>query len=120
MGARGLGHIDSLCDIARPTISTVLGVGSAHIGEFGSREATAHAKAEIVRNLPAHGAAVLNGDDPLAPAMPGGADAAVITFGFGEHCDVRAEQVSVQHNGRPHFALIQGKDRRRIELRVQG
>ncbi|MDJ0383160.1 UDP-N-acetylmuramoyl-tripeptide--D-alanyl-D-alanine ligase [Streptomyces sp. G-G2] len=120
MGARGLGHIDSLCDIARPTISTVLGVGSAHIGEFGSREVTAQAKAEIVRALPAHGTAVLNGDDPLVSAMAGATDAAVITFGFGEHCDIRAEQVGVQHDGRPHFVLVHGKDRRRIELRVHG
>lgn len=120
MGARGLGHIDSLCDIARPTISTVLGVGSAHIGEFGSREVTAQAKAEIVRALPAHGTAVLNGDDPLVSAMAGDTDATVITFGFGEHCDIRAEQVGVQHDGRPHFVLVHGKDRRRIELRVHG
>ncbi|MGW4505832.1 UDP-N-acetylmuramoyl-tripeptide--D-alanyl-D-alanine ligase [Streptomyces sp. NPDC004436] len=120
MGARGLGHIDSLCDIACPTISTVLGVGSAHIGEFGSREVIADAKAEIVRALPVHGTAVLNGDDPLVAAMANETDAAVITFGFGEECDVRAEQVGVQLDGRPYFFLVHGGARHRIDLRVHG
>ncbi|MER7514462.1 UDP-N-acetylmuramoyl-tripeptide--D-alanyl-D-alanine ligase [Streptomyces lavendulae] len=120
MGARGLGHIDTLCGIARPTIATVLGVGSAHIGEFGSREVIARAKAEIVRALPAHGTAVLNGDDPLVAAMAGDTNATVITFGFSEGCDIRAEQVVVQHDGRPHFVLVHSAGRRHIDLRVHG
>ncbi|MGW2985284.1 UDP-N-acetylmuramoyl-tripeptide--D-alanyl-D-alanine ligase [Streptomyces goshikiensis] len=120
MGARGLGHIDSLCDIACPTISTVLGVGSAHIGEFGSRDVIADAKAEIVRALPVHGTAVLNGDDALVAAMANETDANVITFGFGDDCDVRAEQVGIQLDGRPHFTLVLGGTRRRIDLRVHG
>ncbi|MEU8773366.1 UDP-N-acetylmuramoyl-tripeptide--D-alanyl-D-alanine ligase [Streptomyces sp. NPDC048606] len=120
MGARGLGHIDSLCDIACPTISTVLGVGSAHIGEFGSREVIADAKAEIIRALPVHGTAVLNGDDPLVAAMAGETDANVITFGFGEGCDVRGEHVGVQDDGRPSFVLVHGSTRRRVDLQVHG
>ena len=40
-GARGIGHIAYLCGIARPTSAVVLNVGTAHIGEFGSREAIA-------------------------------------------------------------------------------
>src|SRR5699024_1281718 len=41
MGARGIGHIAQLTSIARPDISLVLNVGSAHLGEFGSVEAIA-------------------------------------------------------------------------------
>ena len=62
MGARGVGHIAELCAIAPPRIAAVLNVGTAHIGEFGSREAIALAKGEIVEALGADGTAVLNAD----------------------------------------------------------
>ena len=55
MGARGVGHIAYLCEIAPPAVAAVLNVGTAHIGEFGSREAIAQAKGEIVEALPADG-----------------------------------------------------------------
>ncbi len=38
MSARGIGHIAHLARIAPPTIGAVLNVGTAHLGEFGSRE----------------------------------------------------------------------------------
>ena len=69
MGARGVGHIAELCSVAPPRVAAVLNVGTAHIGEFGSREAIARAKGEIVEALPADGTAVLNADDPLVVAM---------------------------------------------------
>ncbi|MET9415347.1 UDP-N-acetylmuramoyl-tripeptide--D-alanyl-D-alanine ligase [Streptomyces klenkii] len=120
MGARGKGHIDELCKIAPPRIATVLGVGSAHIGEFGSREAIADAKAEIVRALPAHGVAVLNGDDPLVAAMRADTDAQVITFGTGMDCDVRARGVKIDEEGRPSFSLRYGPKVVRVQLAVHG
>jgi UDP-N-acetylmuramoyl-tripeptide--D-alanyl-D-alanine ligase len=69
MGARGVGHIAYLCTIAPPQVATVLNVGTAHVGEFGSRELIAVAKGEIVEALPADGTAVLTTDDPLVWAM---------------------------------------------------
>jgi UDP-N-acetylmuramoyl-tripeptide--D-alanyl-D-alanine ligase len=46
MGARHVGDISSLIKIANPIIGTVLVVGTAHVGEFGSREKIAQAKGE--------------------------------------------------------------------------
>ncbi len=51
MGARGIGHLAELCEIAPPDISLVLNVGKAHIGEFGSQENIALAKGELVEAL---------------------------------------------------------------------
>jgi UDP-N-acetylmuramoyl-tripeptide--D-alanyl-D-alanine ligase len=69
MGARGIGHIAYLCDIAPPRVGVVLNVGQAHVGEFGGQAAIAQAKGELVESLPIDGCAVLNLDDPLVWAM---------------------------------------------------
>ena len=42
MGARGIGHIAYLCQIAPPQVGVVLNVGYAHVGEFGSQAAIGH------------------------------------------------------------------------------
>ncbi len=81
MGARGIGHIAYLCEVAPPTVAAVLNVGTAHVGEFGSREAIALAKGEIVEALPVGGVAVLNADDPFTREMGVRTDARVLTFG---------------------------------------
>ncbi|RJS47666.1 UDP-N-acetylmuramoyl-tripeptide--D-alanyl-D-alanine ligase [Nocardioides cavernaquae] len=84
MGARGLGHIAYLCEIARPDIAAVINVGTAHLGEFGSREAIAQAKGEIIEGLAPDGVAVLNADDPLVAAMAPRTQAPVIWWGAGQ------------------------------------
>jgi UDP-N-acetylmuramoyl-tripeptide--D-alanyl-D-alanine ligase len=84
MGARGIGHISELCAIARPDIAAVINVGTAHLGEFGTQEAIAQAKGEIVEALPAEGVAVLNADDPLVAAMASRTQAKVLTWGAEE------------------------------------
>ena len=52
MGARGPGHIAALARLARPTVGVVVNVGESHLGMFGSREAIAKAKGELVESLP--------------------------------------------------------------------
>jgi UDP-N-acetylmuramoyl-tripeptide--D-alanyl-D-alanine ligase len=105
MGARGKDHIASLCQMVRPRIATVLGIGSAHVGEFGSKQAIADAKAEIVHTLPEHGVAVLNADDPLVAPMARQTTARVLTFGTTSTCDVRADDITAGADGHPTFVL---------------
>jgi UDP-N-acetylmuramoyl-tripeptide--D-alanyl-D-alanine ligase len=112
MGARGEGHIADLCRVTPPRVGLVLNVGSAHAGEFGSREATARAKSELVVALPAAadgGVAVLNADDPLVTAMDEVTAARVVRFGLGPGADVRAEEVRLDQLGRPSFQLVAGE-----------
>ena len=62
MGANKIGDINYLCTIARPTISLINNIQSAHIEGFGSLEGTAAAKAEIYSGLSPQGTAVINLD----------------------------------------------------------
>jgi UDP-N-acetylmuramoyl-tripeptide--D-alanyl-D-alanine ligase len=105
MGARGPGHVAALARLARPEIGVVLNVGVAHLGMFGSQEAIARAKGELVEALPPHGAAVLNADDRLVAAMAARTSARVLSFGLGPGAEVRAEGIALNGDGRPHFKL---------------
>ena len=109
MGARGVGHIAYLCTIAPPTVAAVINVGTAHIGEFGSREAIAAAKGELVEALPADGTAVLNADDPLVMSMAGRTAARVLTFGphlAARSADVAVVDITSDDLGRTSFELL--------------
>src|ERR687886_591999 len=63
MAMRGSGQIALLTQIARPTVSVITNVGTAHIGLLGSEEAIAKAKCELLAEMPAAGVAVLNHDN---------------------------------------------------------
>jgi UDP-N-acetylmuramoyl-tripeptide--D-alanyl-D-alanine ligase len=103
MGARGVGHIAELCAIAPPRVAAVLNVGTAHLGEFGSREAIASAKGEIVEALPGDGTAVLNADDELVADMARRTRARVLFFGTDG--DVAWRGLELDELGRPSFEL---------------
>jgi len=63
MGMRGRGEIALLAQIARPTIGTIVNVGTAHIGRLGSEEAIAQAKCELLAEMPNDSVAILNADN---------------------------------------------------------
>jgi len=103
MGARGVGHIAELCAVAPPEVAAVLKVGTAHLGEFGSREAIAAAKGEIIEALPQTVTAVLNADDDLVAAMRPRTMARVLTFGVAG--DVSWRGLELDELGRPSVEL---------------
>jgi UDP-N-acetylmuramoyl-tripeptide--D-alanyl-D-alanine ligase len=123
MGARGAGHIRYLCGITPPRIGVVLNVGSAHVGEFGGRDAIAAAKGELVEALPSadlDGVAVLNADDPLVLAMRERTTARVRTFGEAHDADVRAERVALDDQARASFVLVDASGSAPVSLRLHG
>ena len=120
MGSRGVGHIRHLAAIAPPGIGVVLNVGSAHIGEFGSREAIAQAKGELVEAVGADGLAVLNADDPLVRAMAARTRARVVLAGEAPDADVRADGVDLDELGRASFALHSSGRSANVGLRLVG
>ncbi|HBX78795.1 MAG TPA: UDP-N-acetylmuramoylalanyl-D-glutamyl-2, 6-diaminopimelate--D-alanyl-D-alanine ligase [Acidimicrobiaceae bacterium] len=118
MGARGVGHIRYLCEIAEPTIGIVTRVALAHTEMFGSLEATAEAKSELVQSLPSSGTAVLNAEDPLVAAMADRTDATVITY--GSTGEVVAEAVALDDRLFPSFRLISPWGNASVRLGVRG
>lgn len=123
MSARGPGHIAALAAIAPPRIGVELNVGTAHLGEFGSREAIASAKGELVEALPAAadgGVAVLNVDDPRVAAMATRTRAAVVGYGRADNAAVKATEVRLDAQARASFALTTPAGEAPVTLAVHG
>lgn len=120
MGARSKGHIAYLCSVAPPNIGVELGVGTAHIGEFGSREAIAESKAELVEALTSEGTAILNRDDELVVDMADHTSASVVWFGQSAHAQVRAVEVTPDERDRAAFTLQVPGDHAQVQLQYVG
>lgn len=118
MGARGIGHIADLCEIARPTIGIVTYVGAVHTSEFGTVEAVAQGKGELIESLPASGRAILNADSAPVLAMEPRSQAPVTTYGVGG--DLAAVSISVDAELRPTFQVVSYEQVYPVTLPVHG
>ena len=119
MGARHMGDIARLCEIAKPNIGVVLTVGTAHIGEFGSREQIAQTKGELIASLDKDGIAILGSYDEFTPKMASLHQGQVIFFGEKADTQVRAADVEMRE-GRPHFDLVTPAGRDAVGMRAVG
>ncbi len=120
MGARRVGDVALLCEIARPEIVVVTNVGVAHLEVFGSWEAIVEASAEPVEALGEDGLAILNADDAVVRTYGDRTRAGVLWFGRSPDAQVRAEDVALDEEGRARFVLATPEGREPIELRVPG
>ncbi|MBF9071858.1 UDP-N-acetylmuramoyl-tripeptide--D-alanyl-D-alanine ligase [Streptacidiphilus fuscans] len=121
MGARGVGHIRELTEMAPwLDVAVVLNVGTAHLGEFGSREKIAQAKAELVETLTPDRHAVLNVDDPLVAAMAHQTRGQVVWFGRTAAAHVRADDITLDERGRASFVMHTTDGRAPVRLQLVG
>ena len=122
MGARGVGHIAKLAEVARPDVGVVTSVAMAHIEFFGDLDGVARAKSELVAALPETGVAVLNFDDPRVAGMRSQCAGPVVGFsvdGVGE-AEVRAERVLLDEELRPGFHLVSPWGEADVRLALHG
>ena len=117
MGARHVGDIAKLTELANPNVGVVLVVGTAHLGEFGSVEAIAKAKSELIKALSPKMTAVLGTYDQFTPKMADSLDLNTILFGDGQI--VRAADIEL-HGGFAHFDLVTPAGRNSVALQVMG
>ena len=114
MGMNHLDEIDYLTKIAKPNLAAITNVGTAHIGELGSRDNILKAKMEIVHGMNEEGTLVINIDnDMLAKVEEDGFH--LKTIGINHNADLKAENVilnedmslfSVNVNGQTHWVHV--------------
>jgi UDP-N-acetylmuramoyl-tripeptide--D-alanyl-D-alanine ligase len=119
MGARHGGDISRLTAIAAPQVGAVLRVGTAHLGEFGSREVIAKTKGELIRGLGEGATAVLGTYDEFTPLMAEGLKVRRLTFGEVSGCDVRAADIEIK-GGFAAFELVTPEGREPVDLQILG
>ncbi len=102
LGANREGEIDALAGLCAPHLGVIPCLAEAHLGKFGSREAIARAKAELLASLPEDGWAVLGGDDPRLRQLGANCRARVVYVGRSGDCDLVATDVQC-YGGRLRF-----------------
>lgn len=101
----GPGELRRLAQVAEPEIGVVTNVAPVHLEFFDSVDGIASAKRELIENLSAPGAAVLNFDDPRVRAFRNGFNGQVLTFGFEKGADLRAVELTSAGSAGSQFQL---------------
>ncbi|MCB0974323.1 MAG: UDP-N-acetylmuramoyl-tripeptide--D-alanyl-D-alanine ligase [Actinobacteria bacterium] len=96
MGARKIGDIAYLADVAEPSIGIITNIGYAHIGEFGDQATIAMAKGELFEALPSGGTAIAPSGSPFLDEWRTRTNARFVTFGEDPGAEVRATDITVQ------------------------
>ena len=89
MGMNHSGEIHLLSNIAKPTIGVITNIGTAHIGNLGSRENILNAKLEILDGMN-NGTLIINNDNDLLRTVKYDN---LITIGIDNNSDYMAKEI---------------------------
>lgn len=112
MGMNALGEIHNLTKVAKPTVAIITNVGTAHIGNLGSRENILKAKLEILDGLQIGGTLVINNDNDMLRKWNEentNKNFKVITFGIENKSDIMPYDIVSSENRSTYKIDIDGK-----------
>jgi UDP-N-acetylmuramoyl-tripeptide--D-alanyl-D-alanine ligase len=104
LAASAAGEIARLAALCKPRVGVITQIGDAHLGSFGSVQAVAEAKAELLGQIEPGGWAVLAGDDPQLRRVATGQRKNIVWFGRALDNDVVATAVECRE-GRLSFSI---------------
>lgn len=108
MGMNHKGEIHKLSLLAKPDMAVITNIGTAHIGNLGSKKNIYHAKLEIVDGMPS-GQIIVNGDDPFLRKNPKYKNLKWIRVGEGKYNDLYCTKVRPTLHGTSFYLFYQGK-----------
>lgn len=119
LGANHIGEIAYTTEMVHPDVACILNIGTAHLGEFGSREGICQTKAEIYHTLNDSQVAVVPDKDDFTNQLRRIAEQHTDrVIGFGS-TDVSASHLDVEPE-RSEFKLHIGSDIKDIQLPLAG
>lgn len=122
LGANHAGEVVYTSAMAKPHVTLINNVSSAHIEGFGSVEGVAKAKGEIHQNLLPGGTAVINADDGYAHYWDTIlTDKNILRFSASrQDVDIYATAIDLNHTGGSQFNLVTPQGKVWIRLQVPG
>ena len=120
LGMNHAGEIRTLVGVATPEVRVWTNVGEAHIGYFGSADAIADAKAEIIEDATAATLLIANADDPRVMARVASFPGRTVTFGTSEGAQVRAVDVEDLGLDGSRASLVTPAGRRDLKVPLLG
>jgi UDP-N-acetylmuramoyl-tripeptide--D-alanyl-D-alanine ligase len=119
LGANHIGEIAYTTEIVQPDVACILNIGTAHLGEFGSREGICQAKAEIYHTLNPNQYAIVPDKDDFTNQLRRIAEThSEHVLGFG-NTDISASHLEVEPE-RSEFKLHIGNEVHDITLPLAG
>ena len=120
MGMNHLGEISYLSKIAKPDISVITNVGTAHIGNLGSKENILKAKLEILDGME-NKVLIINNDNDLLHNwdITNKHNVKVHTFGIKEKQECTAENIELNETS-SEFTCIYNSEKFKITVPVYG
>ena len=104
MGISGFGEMRVLARIARPSIAVFTMIGCAHLEFLHDRQGVFRAKTEMLEEMDEDALVLVNGDDDLLRELC--CPQRVLRFGLGENCEIRAEDVRLDEEGRTACTIV--------------
>ena len=115
MGMNKRGEISNLTKIANPTVAVITNVGTAHIGNLGSRENILKAKLEILEGLKENDTLVINNDNDMLHnwyeenKKNEENKFNIVTFGIENKSDIMPYDIVLSENGSTYKIDVDGK-----------
>lgn len=114
MGISGFGEMSCLAKIARPDIAVFTLIGHAHLEFLHDLDGVLKAKTEMLDYMAEDAPVIINGDDEKLRGLQ--CRQKKISFGLGENCDIRAENISHSPAGETLCDIVWGE--RRIQSKI--
>ena len=118
MGISGFGEMSVLARIARPDMAVFTLIGHAHLEFLHDLDGVLRAKTEMLDFMADDAPVLINGDDEKLRGLQ--CRQKKISFGLGENCDVRAENIRLGESGETFCDIVYGERRIPVEIRAYG
>lgn len=101
MGMSNKNQIRERAKLAKPNMAVITNIGTAHIGNLGTRENILNAKLEMIEQMNAEEPVIINNDNDMLNAwyLKNKDKRRIITYGIENKSDIMAKNIKLMENG---------------------